>query len=236
MTERMDENVSTASPHQNEPREDARTIAREAARTAARERAEAGVNERLLERRAREREEARRTGRPQRGLFTGFGRHRRDSEHEEADSRNSSRERSRRQDSDEDNRPRTGAKRSVMRAITQLPSYFRLLLGLVSDRRVSKMDKFFVLAAAAYIVSPIDFIPDFIPFFGEVDDVFLLMIALQRLVNNSGRSVVLSHWRGDPDEVHNLNFARIVSAAGFFLPSRLKRRLFKMAGGGRKKR
>ena len=123
-----------------------------------------------------------------------------------------------------------------MKAITQLPSYLRLLLGLISDSRVSKVDRFFVIAAAAYIVSPIDFVPDFIPFFGQVDDVFLLMLSLQRLVNNAGRSVVLSHWNGKAHEVDNLNFARIVSAAGFFLPSQIKRRLLGMMGMRRKKR
>ncbi|MDQ6611101.1 MAG: YkvA family protein [Gemmatimonadota bacterium] len=141
-----------------------------------------------------------------------------------------------RRDARDADRPRTGAKRNVMGAIAQIPAYLRLLAGLVTDKRVSKLDKFFVLAAAVYIVSPIDLIPDFIPFFGEVDDVFLLMIALQRLVNNAGRSVLLSHWSGHPDDVHHLSFARIVSAAGFFLPSQLKRRLFRMAGGSRKKR
>ena len=149
-------------------------------------------------------------------------------------SRTSARSRRGRSERDE---PRTGAKRSVMNAITQLPSYVRLLIGLISDSRVSKLDRFFVIAAVAYIISPIDFIPDVIPFFGEVDDVFLLMLALQRLVNNAGRSVVLKHWSGNPAEVHNLNFARIVSAAGFFLPSQIKRRLFGMMGkGSRKKR
>jgi uncharacterized membrane protein YkvA (DUF1232 family) len=226
---------------------------REARREAARERVEAGVQERLLVRRAREREEDIRAGRPQRGLFTSRRSVRDDNDGD--DDRDANRRakyrneedrgedhrgtgffgarRARRQEKD---RPRTGAKRSVMKAITQLPSYFRLLLGLISDKRVSKVDRFFVIAAAAYILSPIDFVPDIIPFFGEVDDVFLLMLALQRLVNNAGRLVILKHWRGDPDEVHNLNFARIVSAAGFFLPSQIKRRLFRMAGIGRKKR
>lgn len=218
---------------------------REARREAARARVEAGVQERLLARRAREREEDIRLGRPQRGLFTSRRRareeaddrddSRRDSKHREED-RGTGFFASRRARREEKDRPRTGAKRSVMKAITQLPSYFRLLLGLISDSRVSKVDRFFVIAAAAYILSPIDFVPDVIPFFGEVDDVFLLMLALQRLVNNAGRSVILTHWRGNPDEVHNLNFARIVSAAGFFLPSQIKRRLFRMAGIGRKKR
>ncbi|MBC8085651.1 MAG: DUF1232 domain-containing protein [Phycisphaerae bacterium] len=224
-------------------------IDRESRREAARERAEASVQERLnerekvraerlLQRRAREREEDAREGRAQRGLFTGRGR-RNESEHDD-DNRNDDGDsglyRSRRFRSGSDRgAPRTGAKRSVMKAITQLPSYLRLLLGLISDSRVSRFDRFFVIAAAAYIVSPIDFIPDIIPFLGEVDDVFLLMFALQRLVNNAGRSVVLKHWRGDPDEIHHLNFARIISAAGFFLPSQIKRRLFKMAGFGRKR-
>ena len=212
---------------------------RESRREAARERAEAAVNERVLERRAREREDDVREGRPQRGFFTGRGR-RQGSRQEKADSddgrdASSFRDRQFRSGSDR-SAPRSGAKRNVMKAITQLPSYVRLLFGLISDSRVSKVDRFFVIAAAAYIISPIDFIPDIIPFLGEVDDVFLLMFALQRLVNNAGRSVVLKHWRGDPEEIHHLNFARIISAAGFFLPSQIKRRLFRMAGFGRKHR
>lgn len=213
---------------------------RETRREAARERAEAGVQERLLARGAREREEDRKAGRPQRGLFTGRGRR----EQSKSDRDESGRGdifgswRSKRGDRDDRgrDRPRTGAKRSVVAAIRQLPSYVRLLLGLISDSRVSKIDRFFVIAAVAYIVSPIDFIPDIIPFFGEVDDVFLLMIALQRLVNHAGRNVLLAHWHGDPDELHNLNFPRIISAAGFFLPNRLKRRLFKMIGLGKRQR
>jgi uncharacterized membrane protein YkvA (DUF1232 family) len=212
---------------------------RESRREAARERAEAAVQERLMERRAREREEDIREGRPQRGFFTGRGRRQETDDRDDrpTDDRERGLYRSRRFRADSDRAaPRTGAKRSVMKAIRQLPSYIRLLLGLISDSRVSKVDRFFVIAAAAYIISPIDFIPDIIPFLGEVDDVFLLMFALQRLVNNAGRSVVLKHWRGDPDEIHHLNFARIISAAGFFLPSQIKRRLFRMAGFGRKRR
>lgn len=126
--------------------------------------------------------------------------------------------------------PQTGMKRSVMRVIRQIPSYLRLLVGLIGDRRVSRIDRFMVIAAVAYIVSPLDFIPDLIPFLGEVDDVFLLMMALQRLVENAGMTVLLDHWRGDPDELDDLNVGRIIAAAGFFLPPRMRRRLRRMAG------
>src|SRR5437773_7855074 len=79
--------------------------------------------------------------------------------------------------------PRTGAKRTVLHYIRQLPNFLRLLFGLITDRRVATVDKLLVFGAIAYIITPIDLIPDFIPFIGEVDDVYLLVIALQRLIS-----------------------------------------------------
>lgn len=126
--------------------------------------------------------------------------------------------------------PRTGVKRSLMRTIRQIPSYLRLLTGLITDRRVSRLDRLLVVGALAYIVSPLDFIPDLIPFLGQVDDIFLMMLALQRLIENAGEAVLLDHWHGNPNEIGNLNVARVVAAAGFFLPLRMRRRLRRMAG------
>lgn len=127
-------------------------------------------------------------------------------------------------------RPRTGMKRSVMRVIRQIPAYLRLLVGLIGDRRVSRLDRFFVIAALTYIVSPLDFIPDVIPFLGQVDDVFLLMTALQRMVENAGPRVLLDHWRGNPEEIRELDVGRVMQAAAFFLPVGMRRRLRRIAG------
>ena len=127
--------------------------------------------------------------------------------------------------------PRAGAKRTVMYYIKQLPAYLRLLGGLLTDRRVNSMDKLLVAGAIAYIAMPIDFIPDFIPFLGEVDDVFLLVIALQRLVANAGRPVLLSHWSGALDDLADLNLKEALAAAAFFLPRNVRRKL-KMIGRG----
>ena len=80
--------------------------------------------------------------------------------------------------------PRTGAKRTVIYYMKQLPAYMRLLGGLLMDLRVSTVDKLLVAGAMAYIAMPVDLIPDFIPFLGEVDDVFLLVLSLQRLIAN----------------------------------------------------
>jgi uncharacterized membrane protein YkvA (DUF1232 family) len=127
--------------------------------------------------------------------------------------------------------PRTGAKRTVMYYIKQLPNYLRLLGGLLGDRRVSMVDKLLVAGAIAYIAMPIDLIPDFIPFIGEVDDVFLLIIALQRLVANAGRPVLQAHWSGTMEDLSDLNLKEALAAAAFFLPRGIRRKL-KMIGRG----
>jgi uncharacterized membrane protein YkvA (DUF1232 family) len=121
--------------------------------------------------------------------------------------------------------PRTGAKRTVMGYISDLPRFLRLLWGLVTDSRVAMLDKVLVAGAIAYIVMPLDLIPDYIPFLGEVDDVFLLVLALRRLLQNAGRSVVLSHWSGDAADLHDLNLRKALLAATFFLPRGVRRRL-----------
>lgn len=125
----------------------------------------------------------------------------------------------------EERAPRTGAKRTVMSYVKQLPHYLRLFFGLIGDRRVAMLDKLLVFGAVAYIITPIDLIPDFIPFLGEVDDIYLLVLALQRLMANAGRLVLLDHWGGDPDDLRNINLRKALAAAAFFLPRRIRRRL-----------
>jgi len=121
--------------------------------------------------------------------------------------------------------PRTGAKRTVLGTMKELPNFLRLLGGLITDMRVSTTDKLLVAGAVAYILLPMDFIPDFIPFLGEVDDIFLLVLALQRLIANAGRAVVQDHWMGDPKQLGSLDLERTLAAAAFFLPRRIRRRL-----------
>src|SRR5688572_94403 len=137
----------------------------------------------------------------------------------------SARAKSRRRERQVEGTPRTGAKRTVMGYIGELPRFLRLLWGLVTDARVAVVDKLLVAGAIAYIVTPIDLIPDFIPFLGEVDDVFLLVLALRRLMENAGKAVLLSHWTGDPADLRDLNLRKALMAAAFFLPRRIRRRL-----------
>jgi uncharacterized membrane protein YkvA (DUF1232 family) len=121
--------------------------------------------------------------------------------------------------------PRTGAKKTVSNTLKQLPNFFRLLYGLLTDKRVQRVDKLMVAGAIAYILLPLDLVPDFLPFVGEVDDLFLIILSVQRLINNAGRRVVEDHWMGEPDDLSSLNLQQILMASAFFLPRRVRRRL-----------
>lgn len=126
---------------------------------------------------------------------------------------------------------RRAAKRSLMGTIRQIPAYLSLLGGLLMDKRVRGADKLLVAAAFAYLIAPIDFIPDIIPFLGQVDDLFLVVTALNRLVGRAGRKVLLDHWRGDAAELSDLNFAKVLAAAALFLPPAMRRRLRRLGRG-----
>jgi uncharacterized membrane protein YkvA (DUF1232 family) len=121
--------------------------------------------------------------------------------------------------------PRTGQKRTLMGAISELPNFLRLLYGLLTDPRVDPIDKLLVGGAVAYVITPIEWIPDFIPLIGEIDEVFILVFALRHLLQHTDREVLQDHWMGDPDELDDLNLRRILSASSFFLPRRVRRRL-----------
>jgi len=90
---------------------------------------------------------------------------------------------------------------------------------------VELLDKLLVAGAVAYVMIPEDVFPDFIPLIGEIDDVFVLVLAIRQLMKSAGREVILEHWMGDPDDLDELNLERVLGAASFFLPRRVRRRL-----------
>jgi uncharacterized membrane protein YkvA (DUF1232 family) len=144
--------------------------------------------------------------------------------------------RARRDEADHEDPQREGARRTLLDTIKLLPHYLRLLGGLLLDRRVSLLDKALVAGAIAYIVSPLDLIPDFIPFLGQVDDVFLLMTSLERLVANAGPDVVYDHWRGDPQEIEALDVRAVLGAATVFLPGGVRSKLVRLVRARRSHR
>ena len=123
----------------------------------------------------------------------------------------------------------TRPRRTVRAALQRLPAYLRLLGRLMRDPRVSRLDRFLVVATIAYVINPFDFLPDFIPFVGQIDDIFLLVIALTRLVEEAGRDVLLDNWDGEPEELDKAWLRKVAWAASFFLPMGTRRRLRRFA-------
>lgn len=54
-------------------------------------------------------------------------------------------------------------------------------------------------AAALYVASPVDLLPDVLPGVGGVDDLLAVLLAVRRLVTAAGYDVVREHWTGTDD-------------------------------------
>jgi len=63
--------------------------------------------------------------------------------------------------------------------LRRLPAYGRLAWALAMDPRLSRARRAAVLAAAAYVVSPIDLVPGIIPVVGQLDDLAIALAAIR---------------------------------------------------------
>ncbi|MDD3051097.1 MAG: DUF1232 domain-containing protein [Candidatus Cloacimonetes bacterium] len=85
-----------------------------------------------------------------------------------------------------------------------LPDFFMLLIRLTTDERVKKSLKFTVLGVIAYVILPIDIIPDFIPIIGYVDDLVMAIFALNMIMNEVGFQILLDNWSGPKDLLNTM--------------------------------
>jgi uncharacterized membrane protein YkvA (DUF1232 family) len=61
---------------------------------------------------------------------------------------------------------------------SRAPLYGRLLWALATDPRVPTSRKALLGLAAAYVISPFELIPDYVPVLGALDDVVVVVIAV----------------------------------------------------------
>src|SRR5215213_6463758 len=82
---------------------------------------------------------------------------------------------------------RDGGRSRVMRTLNllaflplapRMPLYARLLMSLAADPRVPGSRKALLALAAAYVASPWDLVPDRLPFLGGLDDVVVVVLAV----------------------------------------------------------
>lgn len=87
----------------------------------------------------------------------------------------------------------------IQDTVLMVPNLVKLVGRLLADPRVPRRSKIALGAAAAYIASPIDLIPEVIPVIGWADDVIFLMMALDALITRTGPEIVEEHWDGPND-------------------------------------
>jgi len=69
----------------------------------------------------------------------------------------------------------------------------RLAIRLLREPTLSWFFKAIPVAAVLYVASPLDLIPDVLPVIGEVDDIAILLIALELFVKISPSRIVAYH-------------------------------------------
>src|SRR5712691_7165372 len=102
-----------------------------------------------------------------------------------------------------------------------LPNMVILCARLMIDSRVPRIERALLAGAVIYAIIPFDFIPDMIPFVGQIDDLFLISLTLLRLIDRTDDMIVREHWRGGGDIVQLAESAATI--APLLMPRRIAR-------------
>lgn len=81
----------------------------------------------------------------------------------------------------------------MARLVVKLPTYARLVWGILRDPRTPIGLKGMLAAALAYVVFPIDLVPDAIPILGQADDLTVLLLVLDLFIQNAPPEVRAEH-------------------------------------------
>ena len=114
-------------------------------------------------------------------------------------------------------------KEAALGAAALAPNLLKLYGRLVADKRVPLRARALALATLGYTLSPIDLVPDFIPFFGQVDDIIVVASGLKRLADAAGPEILDEHWDGDGSVLDAVQ--SVVEAAAALAPPPLRRAL-----------
>ena len=93
-------------------------------------------------------------------------------------------------------RPKGVALREVFAVI---PDVIRLLRSVIGDRSAPLDTRLVLVGLLAWIVSPIDLIPEFIPVLGPLDDVVVAVVALRYVRRRLGVEDLRRRWSGTAD-------------------------------------
>ncbi|HHO50951.1 MAG TPA: DUF1232 domain-containing protein [Deltaproteobacteria bacterium] len=121
-------------------------------------------------------------------------------------------------------RPHAGLDR-LIEALLFLPDLFHISARLVLDPEVPAGRKGALVAGLAYVLSPIDLIPDTVPLFGWIDDLIVMTLALKHFLDPEDeliQAAIQRHWVGDRELLELLQHVLDIGESAIeFLPNRL---------------
>ena len=82
-----------------------------------------------------------------------------------------------------------------------VPDCIILLSRLLREPCVPRRRGLVPIALVAYLSSPIDLIPDFLPGVGHLDDAVILALALRWVVRECTHATIEAHWPGPPQSL-----------------------------------
>lgn len=85
---------------------------------------------------------------------------------------------------------------SMKGALRLLPDLLRLLRRLLADRTLAVGLRIRLALLLAYLLSPIDLVPDFVPVIGYADDVIIVALVLRSVFARAGADTLQKHWPG----------------------------------------
>lgn len=88
------------------------------------------------------------------------------------------------------------AKKNYMelgKTLVRLPNYTKLLYNLLKEPEVPKLSKAYLGASVAYLTAPVDLIPGIIPVIGQLDDLLIVLSAIEKALLSCTRETAARH-------------------------------------------
>lgn len=93
---------------------------------------------------------------------------------------------------------------SLQQSLRLLPDIVRLFRRLAADRDMPRGVRVRIWLLLAYLASPVDLVPDFVPVIGLADDVIVVAVVLRSVVRRAGPEAVTERWPGTPEGLRAL--------------------------------
>jgi uncharacterized membrane protein YkvA (DUF1232 family) len=95
-----------------------------------------------------------------------------------------------------------------------VPDCARMIRRLMADPATTKGEWLVLMLLVAYLASPIDLVPDFIPVAGQLDDAIIVALAVRWLIGRRGVDAIRASWPGPESSLR-----MILAAAGRRMPA-----------------